>query len=209
MEKSFSPDEVHTHVWDILRCVTLLWALGISHGDISLGNIMSTSPDEDGKKRVVLIDFDLAAVDQPGPLERSFERTNAKPFMAVELLSYAADEDEDEPVPHLLRHDIESIFWCLICYCREHRRWDWTLGTYQQVFEKKVACLFFTDPNKPDKYYIPPFQKYQSLWRATVLFLVQEDVIFRQECSVPPRVPRTVKDVLESCEALFPSPGGI
>lgn len=67
----------------------------------------------------VLIDYDMATVLTKKKGERyrpsSKHRTGTLPFMAVELIENAAhcfDEADDyKPIPHLFRHDVESVFW--------------------------------------------------------------------------------------------------
>ncbi len=84
---------------------------GILHRDISLGNVMFWE-DKHGKKRGVLLDLDLAFV-QNYKEHRSHgtdtHRTGTLPFMAIDLLK-----------THLAHHDIESILWLLIFVTSEY-----------------------------------------------------------------------------------------
>ncbi|KAF5311631.1 hypothetical protein D9611_009449 [Ephemerocybe angulata] len=204
MEEAFEPDEVRVQVWDILRCLFLLWALGISHGDVSLDNIMSTLPSEDGTKRMVLNDFDLALVMTPGdesPGKNGLvERTGTRPFMALDLL-----DDTDKLVKRIRRYDIESVFWSLLWYCS--RKWDWTEGTNQQIWGRKWRWLRHLNVKDP----VPDADVEEEcipLWTAVAVTICTEEhtlmVSKTQASLLANKPPRTDKDFLELCETMFP-----
>jgi len=74
---------------------TLLWHIGITHGDVSLHNLRYKEENKYG----VLNDFDLSTIMKPGdrnPNRQGLERTGTLPFMAVQLLE---DEGFDGKVP--------------------------------------------------------------------------------------------------------------
>ncbi|KAF9461562.1 hypothetical protein BDZ94DRAFT_1136602, partial [Collybia nuda] len=86
-----------------------LWAEGIEHRDISLGNLMWDYRKEKG----VLADFDLAAFwDTPD--KRGGERTGTVPYMAIDLLGEEYSNGKKE---RLYRHDVEAFFWVLVWVC--------------------------------------------------------------------------------------------
>lgn len=76
----------------------------------------------DGRTHFILIDFDMATlVTDPDAncIPSSQHRTGTLSFMAVDLISDAARlsrGSDHKAIPHLLCHDLESIFWlCLWC----------------------------------------------------------------------------------------------
>ena len=89
----------------------------ILHRDISINNIMYEI--RDGAYYFVLIDFDMAIVveDRRGKSTyhtSSKHRTGTLPFMAWELIKDATrgmNNPDWIPIPHLLRHDYESLFY--------------------------------------------------------------------------------------------------
>ncbi|KAJ3531015.1 hypothetical protein NM688_g7634 [Phlebia brevispora] len=85
------------------------------HRDISISNVMYQI--REGQYYFVLIDFDMA-IALPAEGESTYaassnHRTGTLPFMAYELVYNASLSDQDDwaPIPHLLRHDYESLFW--------------------------------------------------------------------------------------------------
>ena len=83
----------------------------VLHRDISVNNVMYEL--REGEPHFVLIDYDMAVLlpaqgERRTPQAKYCEGT--LPFMAVDLIENAAYPEHD-PVPHLLRHDFESIFW--------------------------------------------------------------------------------------------------
>ncbi|KAF6757367.1 hypothetical protein DFP72DRAFT_890955 [Ephemerocybe angulata] len=208
MESTFKPHEVQAQIWDILRCLTLLWALGISHGDISFQNIMSTVPTRDGTKRMVLNDFDLAVIMNPGdesPTENS-GATGTRPFMALDVL------DNPDGNIKCLRQDIESTLWSLVWYCC--RMPEWNEGTYQEVHALKMGWILqgeFQNPRQGVE------EKYRPLledigWvlhtEGAELYKLRSKMLRGlSRLDVPagksPKVARSAKNFLETCERFF------
>ena len=89
----------------------------ILHRDISINNIMYEI--RNGAYYFVLIDFDMAIVVEDRKGKSTYQasskhRTGTLPFMAWELIQDAIRGMDDchwVPVPHLLRHDYESLFY--------------------------------------------------------------------------------------------------
>ena len=76
----------------------------ILHRDISLNNLMLRK--EGDKVYAVLNNFNLAvSADVKSTLSK--QRTGTKPFMAIDLL-------RPDPLVHMCRHDLESIFYVLV-----------------------------------------------------------------------------------------------
>lgn len=78
---------------------------GILHRDISYTNLMAE--EIDGSFRGILNDFDLAVMNN-NLAKSSLERTGTLPFMALALLKNPTN------LPHLFRHDVESLFYVLV-----------------------------------------------------------------------------------------------
>ncbi|KAF6757337.1 hypothetical protein DFP72DRAFT_1111320 [Ephemerocybe angulata] len=196
METAFSADEAHSQIWDILRCLTLLSALGISHGDVSLGNIMAARPSEGGEKRMVLNDFDLAVVLKPGgllPVDDDSAHSGTKPFMPMELLNSGA-------IQRLPRHDVEFALWSLVWYC--DRQWDWNVGTYEEVFSKKLKWMLTLRKNQTPTRIAA---NHADLWKAATFCLFKAYLTSVKEQLINYDLPpRSLKDVLEACEVTFP-----
>ncbi|KAF5311686.1 hypothetical protein D9611_009432 [Ephemerocybe angulata] len=132
------PQTLRVFIWDILRCVTLLWRIGIAHGDISLENIM-VMKEESGNAYLVLSDFDHAAIMTPGaktPEKKGFETTGTRPFMAMELLKRGAF---GEPVKHSCCHDLESAIWCLPWLCNPIAQWN--ASSFIDAYRAKLDWL--------------------------------------------------------------------
>lgn len=138
-------------IWDILRCIFLLWRLGVAHGDVSLGNIMVSHVL--GQPIVlVLNDFDLAALMTPrekSPKKRGFDRAGTKPFMALDLL-----QSESGSVARLCRHDLESVVWVFPWYCASEYLAIWNDPSPKRVFYAKTAWLLCPEvvPGIPPDY---------------------------------------------------------
>lgn len=85
------------------------------HRDVSVNNIMYTILN--GQIYFILIDFDMAIVlptkADPTLPATSKHRTGTLHTMAQELISNASRSHKTgwKPIPHLLRHDYESLFW--------------------------------------------------------------------------------------------------
>ncbi|KAJ3540697.1 hypothetical protein NMY22_g4187 [Coprinellus aureogranulatus] len=146
-----------TKIWEIIRCIVLLWRLGIAHSDVSLGNIM-VNQTKDGTQYLILNDFDLAIVMNPGdvsPQKKGLERTGTKPFMAVELLEYPVGT-----VKRVCRHDLESVIWVLVWLCRQDP--DWYNFPFKLVCQSKLSYSVWAKPRT-----LPEGieKKYEVLWR--------------------------------------------
>ncbi|KAJ3552550.1 hypothetical protein NM688_g4094 [Phlebia brevispora] len=93
----------------------LRYKANMLHRDISVSNIMYQV--REGRYYFILIDFDMAiAVPREGEssyVASSNHRTGTLPFMAYELIFNASRSHAKnwKPIPHLLRHDYESLFW--------------------------------------------------------------------------------------------------
>ncbi|KAJ3992688.1 protein kinase [Lentinula boryana] len=139
-------DILQIHQW-LYECV------GILHRDLSSGNIMFRR--KDGKIYGVLNDFDLSShVQDMGNGSTSNQRTGTRPFMSPDLL------DPDWEGGHLYRHDLESLFFIMVCLaCRyeapgipatEPRPYaQWFSGTDQQVCDNKIAFLTKSSMKSP------------------------------------------------------------
>ena len=145
--------------WEIIRCMSflmpvhasfifssghrLLWAMGISHGDISFNNLMYNPETKHG----ILNDFDLASVMEPGtktPPITGHRRTGTLVFMALELLK---DEGINGSVARRYYHELESFVWVLLwAGLREreyHRRdiFQWVDLTPMVIYAYKAAWI--------------------------------------------------------------------
>ncbi|KAF5311620.1 hypothetical protein D9611_009467 [Ephemerocybe angulata] len=216
METTFQPQEVQVRLWDILRCLTLLWSLGVTHGDISLDNIMATPPNEDGRKYMVLNDFDMATVMKPGdesPPKQGSGMGGTMPFMALEVL-----ESADGSIKRLLHQELESTFWSLAWYC--HREWSWNTGTYFDVRNRKAHWIHGRLYRNPDidmgKEYFPLLRKIGALLYIEDLELMKLETKILEgpedeggEFVLPffteiPHIVRPAKDFLLLCDKAFP-----
>lgn len=115
----------------------------ILHRDLSPGNIMFRR-SASGQVYGVLNDFDLASrldIEHDGPT--SNQRTGTRPYMALDLL------DSNQPSVHRYRHDLESLFYIILCLaCRYEKPgvrlenppfMKWFLGTDEDVFFAKYT----------------------------------------------------------------------
>ncbi|KAF9065076.1 hypothetical protein BDP27DRAFT_1405002 [Rhodocollybia butyracea] len=141
-----NPREIAQVFFDILQIHQWLYEQpGVLHRDLSMGNIMWYRVD--GKVYGVLNDYDLASYEKDkdkGPT--SDHRTGTKPFMAFDLL------DEDWKGGHYYRHDMESLFYIILCFaCRyrfpnvpaqEPRKYEeWFTGSERQVYQEKYTLI--------------------------------------------------------------------
>ncbi|KAH6904249.1 hypothetical protein BKA70DRAFT_1226901 [Coprinopsis sp. MPI-PUGE-AT-0042] len=127
------PRDFRKVIWQLIRCHSLLWKIGIAHGDISFSNLM-VFISGDGEKLGTVIDFDQAAIMGPGsvsPVKRGFERTGTKHFLAQDLLRHP-----DGTIPRLYWHDLESFVWCMTWYVEECH--DWKDASYDEVSTRRV-----------------------------------------------------------------------
>jgi serine/threonine protein kinase len=155
-----------TEFWDayldIFQALNFLWEKGIEHCDVSVENLMFRKEDG-GAICGVLNDWDLSRIKTADEeYKRSpGTRTGTKPFMAYDLLT-------DNPPPHLMRHDFESMMYVLIwCGCRygqggiklaHHRLEDWCADSWKvlanakyTILMKDIDNLVFTDWFSPLK----------------------------------------------------------
>ena len=94
----------------------------ILHRDVSHGNIILTSPDQNGGCSGMLIDYDLAVqIGADGKSETSGEKnmTGTLDFMAIEILEGAVRK-ETAGIDHTYRHDLESFFYVFLALCIRH-----------------------------------------------------------------------------------------
>ncbi|KAF8068621.1 hypothetical protein FPV67DRAFT_1415344 [Lyophyllum atratum] len=161
------------------QCHHVLWANGIEHGDISLGNLMVNPRTEMG----VLNDFDLAVL--AGVRIFGGERTGTVPFMARELLTR---EYYDGKVERRYRHDLESFIWVLVIVTLEQSASyegslkKWQTGDYNTC---RAAKTDFSQDFKHDvRQEEGVDQSQRELTKALVKWLVD-----RRNASGPPYIP--------------------
>ncbi|KAH6904224.1 hypothetical protein BKA70DRAFT_1565945 [Coprinopsis sp. MPI-PUGE-AT-0042] len=80
------PAKFKVFIWEIIRCLRLLWQIGIAHGDLSFWNMMHAR--NGNRLSGILIDFDHAMIMQPGsrtPPTSSLELAGTLPFIAMEM----------------------------------------------------------------------------------------------------------------------------
>ncbi|KAJ3990743.1 protein kinase, partial [Lentinula boryana] len=136
-------DILQIHRW-LYQCARIL------HRDLSISNIMFRRIE--GKAYGVLNDFDLSSFvhDMATDPVSEFDlvRTGTRPFMSVDLL---------DPIwegGHLYRHDLESLFFIMICLaCRYERPGvpaaeprafsKWFSGSDEEVHASKT--VFYSD----------------------------------------------------------------
>ncbi|KAG8877302.1 hypothetical protein FRB97_003535 [Tulasnella sp. 331] len=106
---------------DAVRGLLQLWELGITHRDISPGNfLLNTLANASTGMRGFVVDLGLAAFTRhedvndllPAGVTAAVHHhlTGTLPYMALELL-------ENPNCSHDIRHDLESVFWLLLCVC--------------------------------------------------------------------------------------------
>ncbi|CAA7263641.1 unnamed protein product [Cyclocybe aegerita] len=97
---------------DVFKCYKWLHEVAqVIHRDVSLNNIMYRKK-EDGSACGVLSDFDLALFlsENKAAASTSTQRTGTKPYMAIDLL-----DNPKVTLLHRYRHDLESLFYVLVC----------------------------------------------------------------------------------------------
>ncbi|KAJ3862982.1 protein kinase [Lentinula novae-zelandiae] len=162
------PREYAQVFYDILQIHQWLYeCVGILHRDLSSGNIMFRRID--GKVYGVLNDFDLSSrVGDMNNGPTSKQRTGTRPFMSLDLL------DPDWAGGHLYRHDLESLFYIILCLaCRyeapgvpapEPRPYSqWFSGSDEEICNTKYK--FLTSPfglinGLPIQSYFAGFQRW-------------------------------------------------
>ncbi|KAH6904281.1 hypothetical protein BKA70DRAFT_1297770 [Coprinopsis sp. MPI-PUGE-AT-0042] len=144
---NLDPGGFQRFVWQIIRCVYLLWQVGIAHGDVSFWNMMFSVSDD--TTTAVLIDYSHATIMEPGtrsPNRPGFENIGTRPFMAVDVgvdIESAVDPD----FKRVFRHDLESALWCIVWYCQPQKRW--LINSWGVVVSAKRAWVSHADVNNP------------------------------------------------------------
>ncbi|KAJ3889009.1 protein kinase [Lentinula edodes] len=163
------PREFAQVFYDVLQIHQWLYErVGILHRDLSSGNIMYRR--KNGKVYGVLNDFDLSSrvrdMDK-GPTSK--QRTGTRPFMSLDLLN------PDWEGGHLYRHDLESLFYIMLCLaCRyeapgvpspDPRPYsEWFSGTDAEVLSNKSKFLLNAlSKGLPVQPYFSSFK--QWLWK--------------------------------------------
>ncbi|KAH6903796.1 hypothetical protein BKA70DRAFT_1433096 [Coprinopsis sp. MPI-PUGE-AT-0042] len=137
---TLDPEDFQDYIWQIIRCLRLLWGIGVAHQDLSFWNMMHTGAS-DATRTAVLIDFDHATIMEPGSLTPALpdtERVGTRPFIAM-TMGYKAEQ----PIQRLFRHDLESVLWCMVWYCQEQPKW--LEGTYLEVCGQKNTWFYRMD----------------------------------------------------------------
>ncbi|KAG7086896.1 hypothetical protein E1B28_002815 [Marasmius oreades] len=146
-----TPEEFAQVFYDILQCHRWLYKIAeILHRDISMSNMMFRRDEATGEVYGVLNDFDLSSRVEENRKASSKQRTGTKPYMAYDLF------DKKWNGGHLYRHDLESIFYVLLCLCVQYAspgkqvaipakhklpHDSWFTGTYKQVSLEKFKLL--------------------------------------------------------------------
>ena len=142
----------------------------VLHRDLSQNNLMFLRT-EDGGVQGILNDWDLSSeVDDRGevPASTANHRTGTVPYMARELL-------DDNPPPHLYRHDLESLFyvlvWAAIHYDLNKKRKlktvdavkNWDAGNFDSAKQAKDSFFY---ANGADKVFGNVRQEFKTLEAA-------------------------------------------
>jgi hypothetical protein len=136
-----------------------------------MGNIMWHRVD--GKVHGVLNDYDLASYEKDkdkGP--SSDHRTGTKPFMAFDLL------DEGWTSGHYYRHDMESLFYIMVCVaCRyrypgvpaqEPRKYEnWFTDSEEHVYSAKHTLIHSSTFSS---FPVQPYYKDFTPWLEELLY---------------------------------------
>lgn len=216
----------------------LRYKANILHRDISINNIMYQI--RDGRYYFILIDFDMAvhvkpaassSTSQTSYAASSKNRTGTLPFMACELIfdAYRAVENGKDwvPVPHLLRHDLESLFH-VSCFAvsglarphqsksdaKKHAKQTKKLetGTLDALSEHKLrVCRLGLEQNeiklkKPLDILLPWFDEWSRFFRRAWNYrddmITELDIVKRNpNATLPPYDDETI-DGLFTCERL-------
>jgi hypothetical protein len=121
---------------DIIKGLQSLYKDGrILHQDVSKSNLMISDVQKEGEPRGFLIDMDAAKLlDDPNAKD---ELTGTRLFMAIGVLKARA---------HTYRHDLESLFYCLLWIASIHGReglpkdsnfYGWALGSFDDCAKNK------------------------------------------------------------------------
>lgn len=121
---------------DIAKGLCSLYQDGrILHQDVSKNNLMITDVQKEGHARGFLIDFDAAKLLDD--LNTKEEVTGTRLFMAIGVLKAR---------PHTYRHDLESLFYCLLWIASTYRQeglpkdsnfYGWVMGSFDDCARNK------------------------------------------------------------------------
>ncbi|KAF9257427.1 hypothetical protein L218DRAFT_112759 [Marasmius fiardii PR-910] len=111
-----TPEEFTQVFYDILQCHRWLYVIPeILHRDISMNNIMFWRNPTTREVYGVLNDFDLSSRVAEDRKASSKQRIGTIPLMAYDLFH------PKRVLGHLYRHDLESIFYVLLCLCAHYK----------------------------------------------------------------------------------------
>ncbi|KAF9256068.1 hypothetical protein L218DRAFT_1007858 [Marasmius fiardii PR-910] len=111
-----TPEEFAQVFYDILQCHRWLYVVPeILHRDISMNNIMFWRNPTTREVYGVLNDFDLSSRVAEDRKASSKQCIGTKPYIAYDLV------DTMWASGHLYRHDLESIFYVLLCLCSRYK----------------------------------------------------------------------------------------
>ncbi|KAG7088915.1 hypothetical protein E1B28_012860 [Marasmius oreades] len=144
-----TPEEFAQVFYDILQCHNWVYQVAkILHRDISLSNMMFWRDPVTREVFGVLNDFDLSSRVMEKSKASSTQRTGTQPFMAHDLF------DPKWTGGHLYRHDLESIFYGLLCLCSRYKGpgqlvdasdelqyESWFIGDYKCVRRSKKELI--------------------------------------------------------------------
>lgn len=145
-------------------------------------------------RRGVLIDFDHAAVMEPGENSPDVgrDRIGTRPFIALDI-----GKDPSKRVPRVFRHDLESTLWCMLWYCQTQPQW--LEGSFQEIRGAKQEWVQEVDSDIiPDNIRLGC----EDLWHPVTCALydwTQADYAARKE-------PKTDQQWLEIIHNHFPCP---
>ncbi|KAF9256058.1 hypothetical protein L218DRAFT_882641 [Marasmius fiardii PR-910] len=183
-----TPEEFAQVFYDILQCHRWLYVIPkILHRDISLNNIMFWRNPTTREVYGVLNDFDLSSRVAEDRTASSKQRTGTKPYMAHDLF------DDEWVLGHLYRHDLESIFYVLLCLCSRYKgpgehvdvlkdqrppyeRW-FTEG-YEVVRAMKIAL--FSDDSSKITNEITDFFRNFKVWAVGIHDCISRGFAYRQ-----------------------------
>ncbi|KAF9077874.1 hypothetical protein BDP27DRAFT_328966 [Rhodocollybia butyracea] len=155
---------------DVFNCYRWLCEYAkVLHRDLSVANIMFRR-GSNGRVYGVLNDFDHAVRIGPAIPQSSHQRTGTAPFMAIDILN------EIPPPVHLYRHDLESLYYVLVCtVCPADLSYikDWFSLSGPAMAKTKRS--FFVEPNPVPRPDFEVFLKWMKpIHRAFTLGLVAQ-----------------------------------
>ncbi|KAF9504744.1 hypothetical protein BS47DRAFT_1490084 [Hydnum rufescens UP504] len=181
-QESDTPREtLHSVMRDVGRCHQWLYkVVGILDGDPDVGLNDIIFYRIDSTIVCILVDFDL----EQGIMKRSypmFDRTSIPIFMALDRL-------KDFSIPHLARHDFESMLWVMVWFTyryengRENPRdssrplKEWIMNL-QKILLIKAGFLLRLEGNPT-----PPFGTIYKEWIRPLAFFVSHEYHGRSWC---------------------------